>query len=482
MPPTGSLNLPLQVATAGAVAATNGSDDERIWTQILSEVTANAASNSAQGSITFLGSRQCGKSMLLSRLEKREAPGRGAALEYHFLNVHTDFRDASYAYQLATAGAGVAPGESVTLPVWVLDGEEVFAPLMKFALTTPLSRNVVVLCASMREPGAIVSSLKKWARIVESQIQSFFDKTAIVDARKAQELFWQEYVEPLDSSMQSDKIPSMETEHVLLPLDQNVLTRNMGAALVVVLTKCDVVHTELSDEQLDRIQYHVRKFCMAHGAALVYTSAKEEKNTALLYKYLIHRVCGMPFTTPAQVVDKDSIFVPAGWDNDKKLEIIKDTITDPERPLEVPRERQSVRDQLVAAEDEQAFLQRLASVEVSSPKRPPQQKQSAEAGDGNSPLVSFFNNLLKTKEGQSTQPRVSDAQAQLQRMLEQANSPQPKEKDTKSSNGDAKNSDGETKNSNGEAKNSTGETSASETASGNEASSDVVTASDEKSS
>lgn len=67
----------------------------------------------------------------------------------------------------------------------------------------------------------------------------------------------------------------------------------------------------------------------------VYTSAKEEKNTALLYKYLIHRVCGMPFTTPAQVVDKDSIFVPAGWDNDKKLEIIKDTITDADHPLEV---------------------------------------------------------------------------------------------------------------------------------------------------
>lgn len=52
----------------------------------------------------IIGNRQSGKSWLLSRLEKREAPGRGAALEYHFLNVHTDYRDASYAYQLATAG------------------------------------------------------------------------------------------------------------------------------------------------------------------------------------------------------------------------------------------------------------------------------------------------------------------------------------------------------------------------------------------
>lgn len=50
------------------------------------------------------GNRQSGKSWLLNRLEKRETSGRGSALEYHFLNVHTDYRDASYAYQLATAG------------------------------------------------------------------------------------------------------------------------------------------------------------------------------------------------------------------------------------------------------------------------------------------------------------------------------------------------------------------------------------------
>lgn len=67
----------------------------------------------------------------------------------------------------------------------------------------------------------------------------------------------------------------------------------------------------------------------------IYTSAKEEKNTALLYKYLVHRVCGMAFTTPAQVVDKDSIFVPAGWDNEKKLDIIKEAIPDVDHPLEV---------------------------------------------------------------------------------------------------------------------------------------------------
>lgn len=52
------------------------------------------------------------------------------------------------------------------------------------------------------------------------------------------------------------------------------------------------------------------------------------------------------------------------------------------------------------AEEEQAFLHKLASVEVASPKRSVSQKQANEGADGNSPLVSFFNNLLRTKEGQ----------------------------------------------------------------------------------
>ncbi|MFH4973890.1 hypothetical protein AB6A40_000599 [Gnathostoma spinigerum] len=423
MPPTGTPGLPLN--TGGNVASISANpEEERIWTRILSEVTSKCPNNTPQGTVLVLGDSQCGKSWLLSRLEKKDVSGRGSALEYHFLNVHSDYRDASYAYQLSTAGAGVAPGESVTLPVWVLDGDEVFAPLVKFALTSSLSRSVVILCASLSHPGTIMASLNKWSKMIDAQIQQIYDRQTVADARKAQELFWQEYVEPLDSSMHSDKIPSMETEQVLLPLDQNVLTNNTGAALVVVLTKSDLAHSELSDEQLDRLQYHVRKFCMRHGAALIYTSAKEEKNTALLYKYLIHRVCGAPFTTPAHVVDKDAIFIPAGWDNDKKLDIVRETLNDPEHPLEVPREWQQVKDQLVEAEDEQAFLQKLTNIELASPKRPPMQKPQPEGADGNSPLVSFFNNLLKTKEGQQSAAAVrpvADPQAQLQRMLEHVN-------------------------------------------------------------
>lgn len=45
------------------------------------------------------------------------------------------------------------------------------------------------------------------------------------------------------------------------------------------------------------------------GAGLFYTSVKDERNCELLYRYLIHRIYGFPFTTQAYVVEKDSVFV-----------------------------------------------------------------------------------------------------------------------------------------------------------------------------
>ena len=58
--------------------------------------------------------------------------------------------------------------------------------------------------------------------------------------------------------------------------------------------------------------YKVYSFSLttiSDGAALIYTSVKEEKNCDLLHKYLLHRIYGFPFTTSAYVVEKDSVFM-----------------------------------------------------------------------------------------------------------------------------------------------------------------------------
>lgn len=45
------------------------------------------------------------------------------------------------------------------------------------------------------------------------------------------------------------------------------------------------------------------------GASLLYTSVKEMKNLDVLYKYLVHKLYGFPFHCPAQVVERDAVFM-----------------------------------------------------------------------------------------------------------------------------------------------------------------------------
>ena len=102
---------------------------------------------------------------------------------------------------------------------------------------------------------------------------------------------------------------------------------------------------EYKDEQFDFMQYHLRKFCLEckincfqakdflenltlvlDGAALFYTSVKEKKNIDKLYRYILHKCYGYTFTSSAAIVDRDAIFIPAGWDNPKKAEILLENL------------------------------------------------------------------------------------------------------------------------------------------------------------
>ena len=57
------------------------------------------------------------------------------------------------------------------------------------------------------------------------------------------------------------------------------------------------------------------------GAALIYTSVKKDRNCDLVLDYLQHVLYDIEFLVKAQVIEKDSIFVPIGWDSMAKIEV-----------------------------------------------------------------------------------------------------------------------------------------------------------------
>ncbi|KFD52951.1 hypothetical protein M514_06261 [Trichuris suis] len=351
--------------------------DDDLWSKLLHDVQYRSMNNLPNGSVLVLGDNNCGKTSLLARLQGIDDPKKGAGLEYHVLEINPDYKNGSYAYQLSNALPDVSPGESLRLGVWVLDGDPFYSPLISLALTPEtLKHSVAVICCSMAEPWNIMETLSRWAKVLAEHLtsSSMYDNDVLSECKEQLVRFWQEYVEPLDSSSHSDlgnKVPSMETDQFLLPLSESILSNNIGVPLIVVLTKCDMISSlekdyDLRDEHFDFLQAHVRRFCLNYGAAIVYTNAKEGRNCDTLYKYILHRIYGFPFTQAASVLERDSVFVPAGWDTINKIKILEEAFISVsstesfEKCIRKPAARRtSQKEVVVRVEDENRFLNKV---------------------------------------------------------------------------------------------------------------------------
>ena len=157
------------------------------------------------------------------------------------------------------------------LGVWVLDGDvNCSSPLLKFAIKPDtLENTVLLLVASMTQPWALISTLKKWTNLVEEHVDRLkIDPTRLRQLRDHLQYDFQHYSEPIDSSIMltststikssvGGRIPSSVSslsiastsaptnsnpndEQIVLPLPDGVLTKSFGIPIIVVITKVKV--------------------------------------------------------------------------------------------------------------------------------------------------------------------------------------------------------------------------------------------------
>jgi len=154
--------------------------------------------------------------------------------------------------------------------------------------------------------------------------------------------------------------------------DLNTLTKNLGIPIVVACCKTDIVSTlvrnfHYRDDEFEFIQQHLRKICLQYGASLIYTSTRENYNCDVLFEYLEHLLFDFDFVYQTQVLAKEGLFIPIGWDSTEKIDVDfrnQQLTSDPEQPFsEVITKPSTVLDQetiapLVVPEDDQSFLER----------------------------------------------------------------------------------------------------------------------------
>merc|ERR1719351_677124 len=209
-------------------------------------------------------------------------------------------------------------------------------------------------------------------------------------------------------------------------LSEKVLVDNLGLPIIVVCTKCDQIEgleaeQDFKEECFDYIQFQLRKFCIEIGAGLCYVSIKENKNIELLKTYLFHKLWDSKFDGQASVVDRETVFVPAGWDSEKKIQVLSDTcistlsLTDKyenviTKPSTTRKFVQDMKELIV--DDEQTFLKKsLKILQNKTPKSFSTNMASGEpasltkskvdatkvAGNNEKMLANFFNSLLSKK-------------------------------------------------------------------------------------
>ncbi|WVR03075.1 hypothetical protein IAU60_000064 [Kwoniella sp. DSM 27419] len=213
-----------------------------------------------------------------------------------------------------------------------------------------LSDTVVAIVLDWSKPFAMLRELVTWLAWVDQWAASSGQKGEVEEMRERLQSHLQHYTEPPTSNAGASAYAGVGP---LLPLGQGTLTMNhAGVPIVVVCTRADLIDAageELGmkggawEEVTDWIQQVLRTICLSYGAAVFYTASSQPPTYTQLRAYLLHRLYTVPpplngtasephhtpstrfpFTSRANVLDRDAVIVPAGWDSWGKINVLRE--------------------------------------------------------------------------------------------------------------------------------------------------------------
>ncbi|OAQ28955.1 DLIC-domain-containing protein [Linnemannia elongata AG-77] len=308
---------------------------------------ANGVANSGNGSAPVMVEMGTGTSednMFAGAQKKNDL-----ALSYSFWNVEDDENEETVArlgiYQVAGS-------------------HKSYHALLKYCLNTKtVADSVIMIVLDWAKPWTFMETLERWIKVLEGALQQICQEGAVATATwtKGKALmdelqeklarFLQEYTEPqphpsigsaIFSESQTFNLGSTDAQSVLLPLTDGCLTNNTGVPIVIVCTKSDHINSlereqDYQEETFDYIQQSLRTICLKYGASLFYTSIHHPHTFANLRQYLLHRLLtpstlnntqiqqpsNFHFKKRAQVVERDQVMVPAGWDSIGKIKVLR---------------------------------------------------------------------------------------------------------------------------------------------------------------
>jgi hypothetical protein len=263
-----------------------------------------------------------------------------SALDFSFLYVK-DMMDPEIAESTVTTDDNLPK-----MNIWSVHDSERCELIEAVLAPGQLSRTAAIICLDFDDPMEIMSSLRTWFSALSKTLLNIVPNMEPGAHEKMKQRIMrhgQTYEEPqLDDNgnliirreefklgdNQDSDMSEEDDVRLDMPLGEGQLKVNLGIPIMVVCNKIDVIQAngekaKLLQENLDFIQMHLREYSLLYGASVVFTASKpkESKNLDTVYQYLCHRLYNYSFSKQAQVVEKDELFIPAGFDS---LNLIKE--------------------------------------------------------------------------------------------------------------------------------------------------------------
>ncbi|KAH9817286.1 dynein light intermediate chain-domain-containing protein [Melampsora americana] len=349
-----------------------------LWSSILDSVSNNREKgNLPSKNLLVLGDRNTGKSTLVSYLSATTPPtiptiGGNSTIpipepisrdpddvdigtSYTTVDIGDDNDDGYQFHQIPSC----SPPYSTLLPL-ILNPES-------------LKESLIMVLIPFTHPHSLLASLVRWMALIQSVIDSIKQSTkppdkagtgdrgefVVEEAKEGLEAHYRSYVEPVGPPQSPSPNDFPETIngnnasiHLEIPLPPGTLTENPGVGVVVVCTKADQIdqlekEKDFKEEQFDFIQQVLRSICLRFGGALFFTSERKPETIGRLRSYVLHRLFGQlestsltaasvttggatsssrlfPFPYKANVIDRDEVLIPMGWDSWGKIKILRD--------------------------------------------------------------------------------------------------------------------------------------------------------------
>jgi len=193
-----------------------------------------------------------------------------------------------------------------------------------------------------------------------------------------------------------------------IPLPAGVLRVNYGVPIIIAGMKADILEDiekeKDGDFKLEFLHYSLRNYCLPYASTLIYTSSKQNSNLDIFYEYMTHRFFGFDLKYKAEVIHKDYIFIPSGYDNEKLLTqtftTIKTNVMYEDIFIAPTVKKIGYKDEVVA-DDHQTFLTKIKERMGSNPVNAINGKPMIPTESGNPSITrtgSFYKDLLGTSK------------------------------------------------------------------------------------